>query len=125
MTTSPQRWLPRLLPFAAFAIIAIAAFHANAAVTSCETTVLTNSNFEEGTADGKAAQWCDNWGRGYSRVLTTPAKYNHVPIVSIPMVVPAAERYAGTYQIVNLNQTRAENVFVGAMIKGSDIVLPP
>ena len=38
------------------------------------------------------------------------------------MNVPAAERYAGTYQIVNLNQTRAENVFVGAMIKGSDIV---
>ena len=123
MTTSRQRWLPHLLHFAAFAIIAAIACHVNAAVTSCETAALTNSNFEEGTADGKAAHWCDNWGRGYSRVLTTPAKYNHVPIVSIPMNVPAAERYAGTYQIVNLNQTRAENVFVGAMIKGSDIVL--
>ena len=42
---------------------------------------------------------------------------------SIPKSVPAARRYSGTYQIVNLNQTKAANVFVGAMIKGSDIVL--
>ena len=121
---SRHRWLlPHLLSSAAFAIVAAGAFQVDAAVASCETTLLTNADFEEAAGDGKAAQWCDDYQRGYSRVLTTPAKYNHVPIVSIPMNVPAAERYAGTYQIVNLNQTRAENVFVGAMIKGSDIVL--
>jgi peptidoglycan/xylan/chitin deacetylase (PgdA/CDA1 family) len=125
MMTSRQRWLTRLIPFVGFSIVAAVASQADAAVTSCETNALTNANFEEATVDGKAAQWCDNWGRGYSRVLVTPAKYNYVPIVSIPLSVPAAERAAGAYQIVNLNQTQAKNVFVGAMVKGSNIVLDP
>ena len=125
MAMSRQRWLTRLIPFVGFSIVAAVASQADAAVTSCETNALTNANFEEATVDGKAAQWCDNWGRGYSRVLVTPAKYNYVPIVSIPLSVPAAERAAGAYQIVNLNQTQAKNVFVGAMVKGSNIVLDP
>ena len=125
MAMSRQRWFARLIPFVGFSIVAAVASQADAAVTSCETNALTNANFEEATVDGKAALWCDSWGRGYSRVLVTPAKYNYAPIVSIPLSVPAAERAAGAYQIVNLNQTQAKNVFVGAMVKGSNIVLDP
>ena len=83
---------------------------------------MTNANFEA-TAGGKAAQWCDDYARGYSRVLLTPAKYNYVAKVDIPRTVPAAQRHAGPYQIVNLNQTQAKNVFVGAMVKGNSVVL--
>jgi peptidoglycan/xylan/chitin deacetylase (PgdA/CDA1 family) len=120
---SRQRRLPHLLSSAAFAIVAAGAIQVDAAITSCETTLLTNADFEEAAADGKAAQWCDDYQRGYSRVLLTPAKYNYVMRASIPKTVPAAGRYAGTYRIVNLYQRQAANVFVGAMIKGSDIVL--
>ena len=122
MTTSRHRWPSHLLSSAAFAIIAASSFQVDAAVTACETTALTNANFEA-TAGGKAAQWCDDYARGYSRVLLTPAKYNYVAQVNIPRTVPAAQRYAGPYQIVNLNQTQAKNVFVGAMIKGTSVVL--
>ena len=122
MTTSRHRWPSHLLSSAAFAIIAASSFQVNAAVTACETTALTNANFEA-TAGGKAAQWCDDYARGYSRVLLTPAKYNYVAKVDIPRTVPAAQRYAGPYQIVNLNQAQAKNVFVGAMVKGNSVVL--
>ena len=70
MTTSRHRWPSHLLSSAAFAIIAASSFQVNAAVTACETTALTNANFEA-TAGGKAAQWCDDYARGYSRVLLT------------------------------------------------------
>lgn len=122
MTIFRHRWLPYLASSAAFAIIVASAFPVDAAITDCETTTITNANFEA-TAGGKAAHWCDDYERGYSRVLLTPAKYNYVARASIPTTVPAARRYAGPRQIVNLNQTQAKNVFVGAMIKGSNIVL--
>ncbi len=124
MTTFRHRWLPYLASSAAFAVVAAGAFQVDAAVTACETTTLANANFEA-TAGGKAAQWCDDYARGYSRVLLTPAKYNYVARASIPTTVPADQRYAGPYQIVNLNQVQAKNVFVGAMIKGSNVVLDP
>lgn len=123
MPTSRQKWLSCLLSTAAFAIVAGGALKADAAVTSCETAVLANADFEEGTVEGKAAHWCDDYNRGYSRVLAMPAKYNNVPMVSVPTSVPAGQRYAGLYQTVNLNQTEPKNVFIGGMIKGSGIVL--
>lgn len=124
MTTFRQRWPSHLLSSAAFAIIAASSFQVDAAVTACETTVLTNSNFETPVGT-KADQWCDDYARGYSRVLLTPSKYNYVAQASIPTTVPADQRYAGPYQIVNLNQTQAKNVFLGAMIKGNNVVLDP
>ena len=124
MTTFRQRWPSHLLSSAAFAIIAASSFQVDAAVTACETTVLTNSNFETPVGT-KADQWCDDYARGYSRVLLTPSKYNYVARASISTTVPADQRYAGPYQIVNLNQTQAKNVFLGAMIKGNNVVLDP
>ena len=106
MTTFRQRWPSHLLSSAAFAIIAASSFQVDAAVTACETTVLTNSNFETPVGT-KADQWCDDYARGYSRVLLTPAKYNYVARASIPTTVPA------------------KNVFLGAMIKGNNVVLDP
>ena len=50
---------------------------APAAVTACTSGsgALINPNFE--TASGsQAAGWCDVFGRGYTRVRLTPAKYN-------------------------------------------------
>jgi hypothetical protein len=116
--------LSHLLSSAAFVILAASAFQVDAAVTACETTALANANFET-PVGAKADQWCDDYARGYSRVLLTPAKYNYVARASIPTTVPAAQRYAGPYQIVHLNQTQAKNVFVGAMIKGNNVVLDP
>ena len=88
MTTFRHRSLPYLASSAAFALVAATAFQVDAAVTDCQTTTLTNANFEA------TAEWCDDYERGYSRVLLTPAKYNYVARASIPTTVPAERRYA-------------------------------
>jgi peptidoglycan/xylan/chitin deacetylase (PgdA/CDA1 family) len=124
MTTSRYKLFAHLLSSLGLSIISIGVSQANAAVTACETTALANANFEAPVA-AKAAEWCDDYARGYSRVLLTPAKYNYVARASIPTTVPADQRYAGPYQIVHLNQMQAKNVFVGAMIKANNVVLDP
>ena len=80
-----------------------------------------NPKFE--TASGsQAAGWCDVFGRGYTRVRLTPAKYNFVAKLTIPTGLPHAQRLSAAQQTVLLNQTRADNVFIGAMLKGNSIV---
>ena len=96
---------------------------APAAVTACTSGsgALINPKFE--TASGsQAAGWCDVFGRGYTRVRLTPAKYNFVAKLTIPTGLPHAQRLSAAQQTVLLNQTRADNLFIGAMLKGNSIV---
>ena len=94
-----------------------------AAVTACTSVsgALINPKFE--TASGsQAAGWCDVFGRGYTRVQLAPAKYNFVAKLTIPAGLPHGQRLAAARQTVFLNQTRQDNVFVGAMLKGNSII---
>lgn len=111
-------WSPRIHP--PKKIKATLSPGAAAAVTSCETASLANAKFE--TAAGTAAaQWCDDYGKGYTRVAVTPAKYNYVARAIVGTGVPADQLNAGPYQIVDLNQTAPKNVFIGGMLKGSNV----
>lgn len=94
-----------------------------AAVTSCVSTsgTLIDANLETRSGTGSLG-WCDDYGLGYKTVVQQPAKYNNTAQLQIPTSTPVAKRVAAAYQSVMLNQTSPKNVFVGAMVKGTQIV---
>lgn len=94
-----------------------------AVVTSCTSTsgTLINANLES-RSGAASTGWCDDYGLGYKSVVQTPVKYNTIGRLLVPTSTPVAQRNAALYQTVVLNQTTPKNVFVGAMLKGSQIV---
>ncbi len=102
-------------------VIAIALSSVSGVFAAPLTDPLVNGGFEQAGSTAKQAYDWQAYGQGYERMSGQKRSGSS----SLRLRTTQSGQQAGAYQRIDLNQTTQKPVFVGAWVKGNNIVLAP